>query len=233
MRERPIPFNCDMVRAIMAGTKTQTRRTVKRDLANALDPPRGPEDVAAGYPWFEDGDGNWHKAVDCCPFGQPGDRLWVREPGRVVGISQIAEESVHFTVEYLADKAQRGLHLPERFDPQETNVWPSWVKEGHGIPNGIFREAARLILEIVSVRVERVMDITEAGARAEGVELATVGYRDYTPKCGRHEFARARDSFRSLWDALYDAKGTRWALWAANPWVWVVEFKRLAATEVK
>jgi len=139
------------------------------------------------------------------PFGLPGQRLWLREPGRVVDISQSAEESVHFTVEYLADKARCGLHLPERFDPQETNVWPSWVKEGHGIPNGIFREAARFKTVVTAARVERLWDITEAGAKAEGFE--------------------SREAFLCAWDGIYGKRpGLRQVL---NPWVSVTSWDKM------
>lgn len=203
MRERPILSSAAMVRAILAGTKTQTRRVVKADLANAFDPPRGPEDVAAGYPWFEDGDGNWHKAVDCCPYGQPGDRLWVREPGRVVDVIGGTTDGVAVNIKYIADGVVREVTVPHRLyrDGYPTAERPKWVQKLQGIPNGIFREAARIFLEIVSVRVERLEDITEADARAEGFE-------------SRAAFLAA---FRTIYGIPEDV----------DLWLWVVEFKRV------
>jgi len=211
MREHPIPFNADMVRAILAGAKTQTRRPLKHqppEETNFVDMLSG-GDGKTFYAWGPECDRLPNAPTWSCPLGQPGDRLWVREPGRVVNISQTEEESVYFTVEYLADKARRGFHLPERFDPQETNVWPSWVKEGRGIPNGIFREAARIHLEIVNVRVERLEDITIADAQAEGF----AGHGAIIP-------------FIQSWERIYGHRGLGCD---AKPWLWVIEFKRTEA----
>lgn len=219
---RPIPFSGDMVCAILDGRKTQTRRPVK--------PPF--EMHANGYLTRPDGHGG-RLGPYPCPYGQPGDYLWVREPGRVVEVSQSEEESVHFFVEYLADKKRRGFHLPERFDPLETNVWPSWVKEGRSIPNGIFREACRLVLEVVSVRVERLRDITEEGALMEGSFLGRCPCSEMRRKPRVPIEAAFRQTgcyihgieFKTLWDSIYSAKGRGWD---ANPWVWVVGFKTAA-----
>lgn len=182
-KEKPILFNGDMVRAILDGRKTQTRMPVKIDMANAFDPPRGNEDVSSGYPLFEDGEGTWHKAVDCCPFGQVGDRLWVRETWGPLegGACYRASESPLCKPD--GGKWFPSIHMP--------------------------RWASRITLEITNIRVERVQDISEDDAMAEGSpwEDCWVSYVQ---------------SFESIWDACYSARGLGWD---TNPWVWVIDFK--------
>ena len=192
--ERPILFSAPMVRAILVGAKTQTRRPVNPDLANAFDPPRGPEDVAAGYPWFEDGDGNWHKAVDCCPFGHPGDRLWVRETFRP--FPPWTGNKNLWGIVYGADAEQVEREAPETYRPMLYN-YERWTPSIH-MP----RWACRIVLDIVSVRVERVSEITDANAKAEGfVDVM---------------------AFKDAWEAMYGKKLGA-AMWG---WCWVIEFKR-------
>ena len=192
-KEKPILFNGDMVRAILDGRKTQTRRPVKIDMANAFDPPRGKEDVSAGYPLFEDGDGTWHKAVDCCPFGQVGDRLWVREtwagwqPGSPVFKADGSDITCHKS-DHLVSSWRPSIHMP--------------------------RWASRITLEITGIRVERVQDISEDDAIAEGVVDPLFGTYGRNPNT----------LFRDAWNACYAARGLGWDV---NPWVWVVEFKKV------
>lgn len=210
-KERPILMNGDMVRAILAGTKTQTRRPVASLLGfgqitefQASDTP--------GYAWtFRDGRMLWNdlrhtELMQFCPFGQPGDRLWVRETGRVVDYVVFEEGNANpgiAQVKYLSDEEIRLVTLPTRLVREDS--LPAWLSRCQGIPNGIFREAARIFLDIVSVRVERAMDISDDDARAEG-------------------FADAM-AFKDTWEAIYGAKlGV--AMWG---WVWVVEFKRAEA----
>lgn len=210
---KPLTLTAEIALAAILGSKTETRRPLNPQPKNER---VGVVNAAyCGHPdkWFVEGavseyTGNGESApIWTAPFGLPGTELWLREPGRVVGLDQQEEESVHLTIEYLADKARRGFHLPERFDPQETNVWPSWVKEGHGIPNGIFREAARYKTIVREVRVERLQKITEAGAIAEGCE--------------------SREDFLCTWDKIYGKRpGLRQVL---SPWVTVTAWDRMVA----
>lgn len=200
MKERPMLFNGDMVRAILAGRKTQTRRPVKIDMANAFDPPRGKEDVSSGYPLFEDGEGTWHKAVDCCPFGQVGDRIWVRETWRIDGVGRTVALAFGETNPELFENLS--FFADCEFDPG--------LKPGPWIPSiHMPRWASRINLEITNIRVERVQDISEDDAMAEGSpwEDCWVSYVQ---------------SFESIWDACYSARGLGWD---DNPWVWVIDFK--------
>ena len=163
MKERPILFNGDMVRAILSGAKTQTRRPVKGvDAKNWIQEPR----TGFGTHVIQAADRG------CCPFGVPGDRLWVRE-----AFVEIAGRAHH--------RAGGNLH----FDGKPYTG--KWTPSIH-MP----RWACRITLDVTEVRVERVRDITEEDARAEGFE--------------------SRDAFIGAWDGIYGA---------GNPWVWAVTFK--------
>lgn len=213
MKERPILFSGPMVRALLDGSKTQTRRIVKPQ-------------PAAGLNWAgwcitsthtaDEGKATWARGdgphlVDVhrvrCLYGQPGDRLWVRE-------------------------SFSGPHHRERTPPRdwhsldEIHYWADgnpedgdWSKPRPGM--FMPRWASRITLEVVSVHVERLQDISEADAYSEGIEQ--------TEFCEEAEHAQpatgalpGRYAYRALWEQINGPDS-----WAANPWVWVVEFKRL------
>ena len=188
MRERPILFSAPMVRAILNGSKTQTRRVVKQSPA-----------PHAGRTTWDTGR---------CPYGQPGDRLWVRES-------------------MLFDPDQGWRYSADGADVIDEN----YGKINQRCPSiHMPRTCCRLLLEITGVRVERLHEISEADAQAEGVErvVVGVGWRRYcdpdseevgVPPCGD-----ARRSFLSLWKFINGDES-----WNANPWVWVVDFRRIAA----
>ena len=177
MKERPILFSAPMVRALLAGTKTQTRRIVKaRDLEWM--------DVHQGLREPDN--------AERCPYGQPGgDRLYVRET-------------------WAAPHAYD--HLPPRLIPQDARIHYAATEDRGGLlwrPSiHMPRWASRITLEVTGVRVERLQDISEADAIAEGV------YTD--PACP------AYDAYAQLWDEI-NGLGS----WEANPWVWVVGFHRI------
>lgn len=183
---RPILFSGDMVRAILDGRKTETRRPVK--------PPF--EIHANGYLTRPDGHGGRFGPYPC-PYGKPGDLLWVREPGEVIG-HRLSYHKSTVLIRY-RDGDKRSVAVPDRFKGSNGAVIAPWVLGFSGIPNGIFREACRLVLEVLTVRVERLRDITEEGARAEGFE--------------------SRAAFLSAYRAMYKLVPD------ANPWVWVVGLK--------
>lgn len=195
MKEHGMIFNGEMVRALLDGRKTQTRRPVKIDLANAFDPPRCEQDVKDGYPWVEDAYGDWHRGIEFSPYGQPGDRIWCRETW-----CQKWEDA-----EGYVEKALYRADGLEVFHPDSMDKSP-WRPSIH-MP----RWAARILLEITEVRVQRLREISEADALAEGL-------------CNGDQFETATDEFRSLWDSIYAAKGLGWT---ANPWVWAYTFKRV------
>lgn len=229
--ERPILFSGPMVRAILAGRKTQTRRVVK--------PAHGFEHhnilkvgmPHAYYPWTVWWHGEETDRVGCmleCPFGKPGDRLWVRETWRrddwkgniAYGDGTIKDTGL-LIVRYAADNKQIYQKRPNKPVP----VTP----EGAWRPSiFMFRELSRITLEIVDVRAERLSEISEEDAKAEGIQVLPLQSEDdpsawYQSAPGVNQDRTARGSFIQLWDSI---NGKR-APWASSPWVWVVEFKLL------
>lgn len=218
MTVRPILFSGTMVRAILAGRKTQTRRVVQwPDWADPLDlAPLLSRDPHA----LEHDPANPKRRLRC-PYGWRGDRLWVRErwspalPAssavpRSVGSLAIAQPDVAPAF-YEAD----GPMLP----PQSR--WHAGVH----MP----RHLSRILLEVDDVRCERLHDISVRDALAEGLEPAGNGDKAINEWFRPHGWARdgadnARLVFADLWDSIHARRGYDWA---SNPWVWAVEFRRL------
>lgn len=192
MKERPIIFNADMVRAVLDGRKTQTRRIIRLDHERGMKNP-----VVRG----KNGEASYvgcRLAFTLCPFGAVGDRLWVREAFRVH--SRATDVA---TLVYKASEQQSWTQQTHRVPIEKCNkpaVVDTWTPSIH-MP----RWASRITLEITGVRVERLQDISAEDAAAEGIE-------------GR---AKMHD-FGVLWSSIY-GDGS----WQANPWVWVIEFKRV------
>jgi hypothetical protein len=217
MKERGILMSAPMVVATLRDIdpKEQTRRAVKPQ------PSRSSDSAFMGV------DGIWrfshptargpvsHEADDVrCPYGKPGDRLWVREAWKA-----------HTTFD----------HLPPRDIPQ-SHVW-YMANEGYKAESryrhGMFmpRWASRITLEITDVHVERLQDISEADCVAEGIQISSKVRRSDTcygiyeclmPDGKTHFNDSAYSLYRTLWEQINGAGS-----WAANPWVWVVEFKRV------
>ena len=170
MKERPILFSAPMVRAILSGAKTQTRRIIKPQPIDSADDPIGAYTVDGGRSWR-------------CPHGRPGDRLWVREA------------FIHEPADYCWKPS---IHMP--------------------------RWASRITLEITDVRVERLQDISEADAVAEGCEpiRPELVQDGMIVRQGRS----AVEEFRLVWEQIHGGGS-----WEKNPWVWVIKFKKLAQQE--
>lgn len=196
MKERPILFSAPMVRAILAGTKTQTRRIMKPQ------PSAGVRYSIAGTTTLEDGHGAPIRAV----YGAPGDRLWVKETARLDAGHMGRWPAEPVSTSYVADDA-----------PCVIDAWP-WKRR---VLSAIFlpRGASRLTLEVTGVRVERVQDISEADAKAEGVVPFPLDLEGDCWTDGTH-----RAAYNWLWNEI---NGWNPNSWVANPWVWVVEFKRV------
>ena len=228
MIERPILFSGEMVRAILDGWKKQTRRVVKPQ----------PEAVHDGEPyWFIGGYRAWNyrppSAVPLraggnplpCPYGQPGDRLWVRETWKPHCEGPISPEFPLGTcVKYQADGA---CVKPETWSVEE-GFWCEAREETTRWRPSIHmpRWASRLTLEIERVRVERVQAITEADAAAEAVTIGKIrqsaGYP--APWRGYMRDENQVEAFNRLWDSINAKRGFGWAV---NPWVWAITFKRV------
>jgi len=189
MTERPIIFSTDMVRAILDGKKTQTRRVIKPCSTATVVNKNGQEE----HP-------EWVYTLAKCPYGQVGDRLWVREAfaKRADGIvDQIMYREQYYNLIKMLD-------LPD--------VSIRWKPSIH-----MFRKDSRIDLEITEVRVERVQEITEGDAIAEGIP-------PFAPDGEERRSTIPRKHFSVLWDSINAKRGYGWAV---NSWVWVISFKRL------
>lgn len=190
--ERPIPFDGAMVRAILDGTKTQTRRiavkTSQPDFVYPVD--FDPVEALIEIESKRTGTRYWKP----CPYGQPGGRLWVRETW------QAWSEFDNTKADEISDEAKKRLNYPA-----DGNTWDARQRQNIHMP----RWASRILLDIVSIRVEQLQTISEADVAAEGTSR-------FPPR------PLSRDDYKQLWERIYGANA-----WSANPWVWVIEFKRV------
>ena len=228
MTERGMIFNGEMVRALLDGRKTQTRRPIiwKQTRFTEI----GEREDGSKWPWSEDAEHAcdfWHP----CPFGAVGDRIWVREAFRVH--SRATDVA---TLVYKASERNSWTEQTHRVPVTVCNkpaTPEKWTPSLH-MP----RWASRILLEITDVRVERLNAISEEDAQREGVHTEvwdqTVVARNYAARDEFFQFWSEdmphyvemnqlyRSSFRSLWESIYGEES-----WKANPWVWVIEFKRV------
>lgn len=241
MKERPILFSGAMVKAILEGRKTQTRRVVQYRHNGPrgdrkLHPP--PDYVTTWHPnngvgpeWHAEGPspngGTRGSGWTTCPYGVPGDRLWVRESfqplladgvklsdanwktGEGYAPRYVATDGrtewMDLTTDSITDRCKPGIHMP--------------------------RWASRITLEITDVRVQRVQEISEEDCIAEGIERIecddpNFGWNRFSRKVegGWHNFVTAQEAFRDLWDSINAARGHGWD---PNPWTWSLTLKRI------
>lgn len=193
MKERPILFKGPLVRAILTGQKTVTRRALK---------------LPHGF-WETSATGELVPIPTNCPYGKPGDQLWVRETWARVGNGDPG---------YLAFGATYPGCLPPGLENIPAHSEIRWKPSIH-----MFRRDSRILLEVTVVRIERLQDITEEQARAEGITDGGCHNCGNNEPCGCDcPSPSAVDSFYHLWNEINGA-----GAWEANPWVWVVEFKRV------
>lgn len=214
MKESPIPFKGDMVRAVLSGQKTQTRRPMKPIpvYPDAFDGLRREIHDGQVHFWASGAELPAHKFR--CPYGQPGDRLWVKETFYRYYPSETWPEPKAL---YRAD----GITL---CDKDSEGKKQRWTPSSH-MP----RILSRITLEITDIRVERVQNITSDGAVAEGAyEVRKVGddiaHATWTMDGLDWRYDTPREAFVATWDSIYAADGLGWDV---NPWVWVVAFKRV------
>lgn len=231
-RERPILFSGSMVRAILDGRKTQTRRVIKPQPPEGMTVARCPYS-ATGWACCELRDGAcWGchcRDTRRCPCGFPGERLWVREVHwfrQSDGITCYDDASLTTHPSSMIG----AKHYPCRQPPEDD--WPNNAAQ-YGFVRRVSihmpRWASRITLEVTGVRVERLQDISEADARAEGIaDGGCLACGDSEPCLCENPQPDARDSFAHLWD---DINAKRGFSWASNPWVWVIEFQRVGASE--
>lgn len=237
-KERPIIFSAPMVLALLEGRKTQTRRTKGLDAINTRPGDYRLRGVEDGLWYFAN---NLHSDGDTsakCPYGQPGDRLWVRETHQwrygMKGLE--AGGTVHDPVEvyYRATPNVVSLHdhrTKARVQFADADaVWRDMLIEDDGWRPSIFmpRWASRITLEITDVRVERVQDISEEDAIAEGTGPDMVCSPEYA---ARHGFEGTEHDFIFRYRCVWDSINGKTHPWARNPFVWALTFKRVAAIE--
>ena len=206
-KERPILFSAPMVRAILDGRKTQTRRIAKvtdKDCKPGMITPLAgfvPRTIA--------------NHISYCPYGKTGDRLWVRETFK----------QYNGIISYKADGNWiSDFNDIDNFNPHENIKW----KRSIHMP----RSASRILLEITGVRVERLQDISEEDAIAEGISRVPFRPCDGWPICDGYMVgkddgvtglaAKASTAYKKLWESI-NGPGS----WDMNPFVWVVEFRRI------
>jgi hypothetical protein len=211
-KERPILFSAPMVRAILSGTKTQTRRIVKPQ------PTKNPKFAGGAYITqpkrtfsARQTAGDIAVAADyvhlCCPYGQPGDRLWVRE-----SFWGCDSEGMGDTPCVVYDDEWNGKEY------RAAEIRP-WAPKFGRIPSiHMPRNCSRILLEVTGVRVERLNDCSVRDAIDEGA-APLLPAPAISQACPEDYLA----GFRQLWDSINGA-----GAWSANPWVWVVEFRRTA-----
>lgn len=230
-------FNGEMVRAILDGRKTQTRRIMKDQPSDGFHPTHNGYDLDLNAHWYTpsvvDKNGYLHPAKKdvfgvadenegrTCPFGAVGDRIWVRETW---GVVSHAFSDDGLMIDWVPDRPATAIHeMP--FGNGYYSGYAIYATDGDftwgdddGYEDGRWcwkpsihmpRAASRILLEITDVRVERLRSMSQDDARAEGVIAAS----------GPMEAGLA---FRELWDSIYGEES-----WKANPWVWVIEFKRV------
>lgn len=210
MKERPILMSAPMVRACLDGTKTQTRRAIKEQPQEMSTAGRSGDEwywksnkLDAGY--CHTSRRSMERLMEPhSPYGQPGDRLWVRE-----NFMDLQGTGIEH---YDADRRrQRYAYMAE----SPAGSWSDEARKDYGLkwkPSiHMPRAACRIELEITGVRVERLQEISEADAKTEGC---------CEPACGPDYTLYKRWAYRQLWNEINGA-----GAWDANPWVWVVEFK--------
>lgn len=237
MIERPILFSAPMVRAILDGRKTVTRRLIKPQPTWGSHGENG-DSLLFCASWKGrllgvDGARDWFMTQ--CPYGQPGDRLWVKEthrPSIAHSHGMDACDCADVNVEYQADGEVRFF--------RDGDIGADWfmplaAQRGGFVPSiHMPRWASRITLEVTGVRVERLQAISEDEAIAEGLHRIEIGsgYPDtYSATAATwaqvmeqevDAYDDPRQAYRDLWEQINGAGS-----WDANPWVWVVEFRRI------
>lgn len=225
-KERPILFNGEMVRAIQEGRKTQTRRVIK---SRATTMQKNGCEVIRRNPdndrWYKDrvwsirmqggswGDFTHDRFLQFCPYGVPGDRLFVKETHYLYGyfrktgeLTETGKPEMEFV--RLNDECFYAENPPQHFYKgrhESTGYYkrPSIFME---------RRDARILLEVTKVGVERAQDISIKDSAREGIRVTRNGVQNY------------KDGFRDLWNSINEKRGYGWD---KNPWVWVIEFKEI------
>ena len=233
MKERPILFNAEMVKAILSGRKTQTRRVMKDQPTDCFSPMNMGLEQDYTARWYTPGIVDKHGYLQPakkeifgvadehegyeCPIGAIGDQLWVRETFAALACGSYEPEKPSLTgtyqeVRYFATDRLAGCDAGVRgYNWRPSIHMPRW--------------ASRINLLITGVRVERLQDISQEDAQAEGFELSGwVPSYSNPDNAGFDETLTPYDNFAETWESIYGQRS-----WLLNPWVWVIEFEHLRA----
>ncbi|MEX0313768.1 MAG: hypothetical protein AB3N18_06290 [Allomuricauda sp.] len=245
MKYRPILFSTEMVKAILDGSKTQTRRLIKPQ-------PKYPEmelkHFIGKWAYFETPSGHHDPTMyHATKKAEVGDIFWIREPVKILSHKKHDPNNFYsykYDYEYISDgEVKREQVIPERITRNHINQLiyenfeGTWLTKHNRVPNGCLKEMARTFLKCINVRVERLQEISEQDAKAEGVKTNECGniegcvacqvkckcegeYWDYMDQSGE-TFPKysAKESFFSLWESINGRESLE-----SNPWVWVFEF---------
>jgi len=220
MKELPIIMTGESVRAIREGRKTQTRRVINPRKYNiqGWDMPVSKADIEAGYPVYQDNNGDFHSVIERCPYGKVGDHLWVRETVFFETFHQQSDEELKRD----GFNPNIGVWVYRADNHDYPTITANWTS-----PMFMPRKASRITLEVTNIRIERVQDITENDAIAEGIEYIgdffnSPCWKDYGSSPNVVFPDDPIGSYRSLWDSLNSKRGYPFE---SNPWVWVIDFK--------
>ncbi len=223
----PILFSAPMVRALLDGNKTQTRRLIKPQpqmvADKRIEPWQGTPAVILSL---------LADSGRKCPYGQPGDHIWVRETFFGYGrwVTRYSQKKGRDEWHFIDMTIECDRTYPYDADSPEV---PLAARRGRALPGwymrpSIFmpRAACRILLEIISVRVERLQDISDADIVAEGIEMKALAESQdrYDIAC-KGSGASGRATERTAWRDLWESTGGDWD---ANPWCWAIAFKRVA-----
>lgn len=227
VKERPIIFSAEMVRAILDGKKTMTRRVVKPQPHKKCSQAWISPDNTLRFTRPTLSKDICHESDSVRnPYGKVGDRLWVRETW-IQGyddplIESEGDDENAVSIIYKADSKE--LYRPCSAEVAEK--WGYWGTDSDTVtwksPIHMPRFASRILLEITDIRVERLQDISEVDCEKEGFKFLPHTRICFSPKKGDGDSNKYKKEFGKYWDTLNAKKGYSWA---SNPWVWVIEFK--------
>lgn len=233
IKTQPIAFSAGMVRSILKGKKTQTRQVID------------PQPEGTGYAPILDKDGLWQWHAEdwpwdipncmdrVCPYGEPGDRLWVQEQWEPLEFSDLEVGVVYAATPYKGVNKSNLVHWFS-VGEAESSKWSG--RCGAALPSSVMpRWASRITLEIVGVRVERLCEISDGDTVQEGLSAVhmppdeegplRIGYMMGVDDGKSGLSVEPKDAFQRYWDLHNDLK------WDEEPWVWVIDFKMIETTE--
>lgn len=229
VKERPILFSGPMVRAILEGRKTQTRRVIADKFLGECVCQAAPSALRTncihsgepGHPY------QYPPPVECCPFGKPGDQLWVRETFCILDHDHWADEGKPKDWLYCTNHPRRNACAYSAETDSDGNA----IRKEYGYrwrPSiHMPRWASRLSLEVTAVGVEQLQDISAKDILAEGA-VDRPHQCEYLGKCPVAAFdGCVYPDLKSLWAAGWDGINRKTHPWKSNPWVWVVEFRKV------